>query len=182
MSDYTHAIILHCPECGEAYIRNEGKECSCGEDEKEEDMIEGWYYLHTNGELIYKRELGGTAADIRESDFAKGLWPMDPSDREGAWNICVEGLAAGANLSRVKELAAKWGCNDDDARIYAEYIGCVLGEDGSQKTATRKDFENLQVSPVGFGDTYLEAMAALCKELGFRPSKMWGNKFSDLLK
>ena len=21
--------------------------------------LEGWYYLHTNGDLIYKRELGG---------------------------------------------------------------------------------------------------------------------------
>ena len=36
-------------------------------------MEQGWYYLHTNGDLIYKRELGGTAADIRESDFAKQL-------------------------------------------------------------------------------------------------------------
>ena len=23
--------------------------------------IDGWYYLHTNGDLIYKRELGETA-------------------------------------------------------------------------------------------------------------------------
>jgi hypothetical protein len=40
-------------------------------------MIEGWYYLHTNGDLIYKRELGETAADIRESSFARarmGTW------------------------------------------------------------------------------------------------------------
>ena len=26
--------------------------------------LEGWYYMHKNGEMIYKRELGGTAADI----------------------------------------------------------------------------------------------------------------------
>jgi hypothetical protein len=67
----------------------------------DEMSIEGWYYLHTNGELIYKRELGETAADIRESPFAKGLWPLDVSDRENAWRICVEGLAAGANRARV---------------------------------------------------------------------------------
>ncbi len=60
--------------------------------------MDGWYYLHTNGELIYKRDLDGTAADIRESTFARALWPMEPSDREGAWRILIEGLAAGANL------------------------------------------------------------------------------------
>lgn len=47
--------------------------------------IIGWYYLHQNSDLIYKHEFGGTAADIRESDFARGLWPMDPEDRAGAW-------------------------------------------------------------------------------------------------
>ena len=75
----------------------------------------GWYYLHTNGDLIYKRDLDGTASDIRESTFARGLWPMDPSDRSGAWRILVESLAAEANPVRVKELADKWECNDADA-------------------------------------------------------------------
>jgi len=39
-------------------------------------MIEGYYYLHMNGDLIYKRETGDTAADIRESDFAVAMWPF----------------------------------------------------------------------------------------------------------
>ena len=57
--------------------------------------LEGWYYMHENGEMIYKRELGGTAADIRESTFAKMPWPFDPDDRAGAWHIVVDGLACG---------------------------------------------------------------------------------------
>ena len=81
-------------------------------------MIQGWYYLHTNGSLIYKRELGRTAADIRESDFARGLWPLDPSDREGAWRIVIEGLAAGANPALAKELGyaptKMWGATFAD--------------------------------------------------------------------
>ena len=97
---------------------------------------EGWYYLHTNGELIYKRELGGTAADIRESDFARGLWPCDPGDRELAWRIVVEALAAGANKARVLELAAKWQCDDEDAETYAERVGCNLFMDGNKWCAT----------------------------------------------
>lgn len=40
--------------------------------------IEGWYYLHSNGALIYKPDHDGTVADIRDSNFARGLWPMDP--------------------------------------------------------------------------------------------------------
>lgn len=145
-------------------------------------MIEGWYYLHTNNELIYKRDLDGAAADIRESTFAVALWPMDPSDRAGAWRICIEALAAGAREARVKELAAKWGCDDADALIYAKHVGAILEKDGSDWCAKRKDFVNLMESKVGFGKTCLEALAALAKDLGYSPSKMWGATFADLLK
>lgn len=143
--------------------------------------MEGWYYLHENGELIYKRELGGTAADIRESDFARGMWPIDPTDREGAWTILVEGLAAGAKAERIKELADKWKCTDEDGLIYANRVGAKVQRDGDQWFATRSDFQNIQESPSGFGPTVLEAMSALAKELGYRPAKMWGASFADLL-
>jgi hypothetical protein len=88
--------------------------------------IEGWYYLHTNGELIYKRDLDGAVADLRESDFVRHFWPCDPTDREGAWNILVEALALGASPSRVNELAIKWQCNDEDALVYAERLQIKL--------------------------------------------------------
>jgi hypothetical protein len=143
--------------------------------------LEGWYYLHTNGSMIYKRELGGTAADIRESDFARGLWPLDPSDREGAWRICIEGLAGGANPERIKELATLWHCTDDDARVYADRVGCNLFMDGERWCATDRHFIDLQQSPAGFGETCLEAMADLCKAMGYYPAKMWGPTFADLL-
>jgi hypothetical protein len=148
-------------------------------------MIQGYYYLHTNGDLIYKRELGDTAADLRESDFVRGFWPCDPEDRAMAWNSLVEALASGADKPRIIELAKKWGCNDEDAGNYATYAldkAVLLSEDGNQKVATRSDFENLQLSPAGFGNTYLEAMAALCKELGYHPAKMWGADFGMLLR
>jgi hypothetical protein len=107
---------------------------------------------------------------------------MEPSDREGAWRILIEGLASGAKPDRVMELAEKWGCNDADALIYAEYLGVKLSRDGNQWCATKGDFQNLQESPSGFGTTCLEALAALAKELGYRPSKMWGATFADLVK
>lgn len=143
--------------------------------------IIGWYYLHVNGSLLYKRELGSTAADIRESDFARSLWPLDPDDREGAWRILVEAAALGADTARIKELAALWQCNDSDAGKYAERVGCNLFMDGDKWCATDLHFIDLQASPAGFGDTALEAMAELCKELGFRGGKMWNATFADLL-
>lgn len=141
----------------------------------------GWYYLHENGDLIYKREIGGVTADIRDSSFARALWGFNPNDREDAWQILVEGLAGGANKSRVLELAMKWKCTDDDAKTYADRVGCVLSMDGDQWCATRKDFIDLQESAAGFGPTALEAMSALAKALGFLPSKMWGKSFKQLL-
>lgn len=143
--------------------------------------IEGWYYLHENGDLIYKRGLGGTAANIRESPFAKALWPMDPTDRANAWDILVEALAAGANKNRVMELADKWGCNEADAQTYGEVRNVNLQPDGTAMCATRMDFINLQESPAGFGESSLEAMAELCKNLGYIPAKMWGRSFAQLL-
>jgi hypothetical protein len=143
--------------------------------------IIGWYYLHENGALIYKRELGETAADIRESPFAKGLWAFDSDDRQCAWSLLVEALAAGVRKERIQELAEKWHCDDEDAGTYAERIGVQLSRDGNQWVATRTDFDNLQESPAGFGDTCLEAMAELCKNLGYQPSKMWGTTFKDLV-
>lgn len=77
--------------------------------------IEGWYYLHTNGDLIYKRELGDTAADIRESSFAKAMWPFDPDNREGVWRIVIEAACIGALPERIKALEELWKCNDEDA-------------------------------------------------------------------
>ena len=144
--------------------------------------IDGWYYLHTNGSLIHKRELYGTAAvDIRESDFARGMWPVDPADRESAWRIVVEGLAAGADPARITELAALWQCSDEDADIYAERVGCFIDRDGDMWCAKPKRFVNLQETVAGFGPTKREAMSDLCKSLGYRPSKTWGSSFADLL-
>ena len=80
--------------------------------------LEGWYYMHKNGDLIYKRDMGGTAADIRESDFAKMLWPFDPTDRAGAWRILVESMACGVNKDRVIEnLADALDSRAREARI-----------------------------------------------------------------
>jgi hypothetical protein len=143
--------------------------------------IAGYYYLHTNGQLIFKP---GTecAADIRESDFARMLWPCDPADRLGAWRILIESLSLGANEDRINELASKWACDDTDADEFASRAGIRLFMDGNAWCATATDFENLQESPAGFGMSKLQAMAELAKAMGFKAQKMWGTTFPEMLQ
>ncbi len=140
----------------------------------------GWYYLHENGSLIYKPG-EDACADIRDSDLARALWPMDPTDRAGAWRIVIESGAAGANPERVTDLAAQWGCTDRDAGRYAEYVGARLFMDGNAWCATKNDFVNLQESPAGLGPSAREALTNLAKAVGYRPSKMCGATFDKLL-
>lgn len=144
--------------------------------------IEGWFYLHTNNELIYKPD-PGAIADIRESDFAIMAWAMNSKDRGNAWGILVEALSLGAKKDRVLELAHKWGCNDKDADVYAEKIGVKFIQEGNSLCAVTDSFINLQESPCGFGATKLEALGALCRALEYKSCKLgWGASFADLVK
>ena len=125
------------------------------------DLI-GYYYLHSEtGDLIFKR--AGFPPDS-SSAFVKKVWLVNPSDRGNAWVIAVEALALGANKNRVNELAKKWGLTDADAGVFAERAKLKLFKDGDQWCAAFADFVNIQESQVGFGDTALEALAALSRQ------------------
>jgi len=142
---------------------------------------EGWYYLHQNGSLIYKND-PDACADIRESDFALALWPLNTAERACCWRILVEALAAGAEPVHVKQLAEHWNCDDEDAGRYASYLGARLFRDGDNWCATRADFVDIMSSPYGFGLTALDAFAALAKALGYKPATLCGLEFSSLVK
>lgn len=150
--------------------------------------IIGWYYLQRNPllvanrhQLIYVDDREGIDADLREDEKVIALWPWT-NERDRAWDILVEALALGCDPERIDKLAAQWSCNNADATIYATLIGVQLGHDGSYATAYRRDFTNVQESPMGFGDTFLDAMAELCKQLGYKGGKMWNATFKDLVK
>lgn len=143
---------------------------------------QGWYYLHkTSKDLIYKPS-PDAIADIRGNNLCQMVWAFR-DDRAAVWGMLVEALCIGASKKRIVELAAKWGINDEDAVNYAEYLGAEIGEDGNMKYARRADFINLQESPCGFGETYLEAFADLCKQLGYEYTKLlWHTPFEDLVR
>jgi hypothetical protein len=125
----------------------------------------GYYYLHTNGDLIFKRfepeqEAGG---------FVRKVWRIDPSDRGNAWLIAIEALAMGARRDRVMELAAHWGLTDEDAQEFVRRATAKgkptfkLWRDGDKWCAGFNDFGNIQESQCGFGTTALEALAELAR-------------------
>ncbi|WP_272516321.1 MULTISPECIES: hypothetical protein [unclassified Providencia] len=138
----------------------------------------GIYYLHENGDLIYKPGLD-SVADVRESSFAKCSWLIDPSNRKCAWEILIEAQALGANKERIDELADKWKCNDDDAGAFADVVGVVIKADGDMWCAHKQDFTNIQEHPVGFGITKLDAMSDLAKSLGLTGGHLWRKTFSE---
>ena len=144
-------------------------------------VLEGWYYLHVNGSLLFKQDMDGYPADFRDSDLVKAFWPLHANNREDAWRLLVEATALGVTPTRIAALAERWGCNDTDAQIYAQRVGCELFMDGDQWCATDRHFINLQESPSGFGTTALEAMAGLANELGLTGGKIWAATFADLL-
>jgi len=125
---------------------------------------DGYYYLHENGNLIYKR------LEPDPSDFVRKVWPIYLDARDSAWLLAIEALALGTNWERIEELATKWGLTDDDAKELVKHA--TLGDDtpafrlfkdGDRWCATFHDFVNLQESQAGFGSSALEAFAELAK-------------------
>lgn len=142
-------------------------------------MIDGYYYLHTNGKLIYKKYIDDKMVDdFIESDFVLNFWPMDFSDRMCAWRLIVEALASGAERGGVFDLASKWLCDDKDAKIYASKIGVNLFEnEGVFVCRTRNNIANQ-----GEGVTALHALADLCKKVGYKPNKTFKHSFENLVE
>lgn len=141
-----------------------------------------YYYLHENGELIHKRDLPGIEADFADSDLVRAWWRIDIRNRFHAWSLLIEALAAGASPERVRELAAKWDCTDEDASHFERRAGVEMNLDGNNWCATRDDFDDLMNSPVGFGETRLAAMAELCEALGYKAGKPSASSFGLLVK
>lgn len=135
-------------------------------------MIEGWFYLHDNKELIYKNS-SDAIIDIRESDLCHSAWGWDGT-RQSAWTTLVEAHSLGANKERIKELSDKWKCDEKDAVNYAEYLGINIEEKDSKKIAYVNNY-------IGEGNSYLEAMSDLCKKLGYSGGKMWNHTFKSLI-
>lgn len=80
---------------------------------------EHWYYLHTNGDLIHKT----SKPEIEPGGFVHRVWPLKPEERESVYVLLIEAAVLGARMSRVLELAGKWGADGDDGLIFCKRMG-----------------------------------------------------------
>lgn len=147
----------------------------------------GYYYLHTNGTLLFKHAyLDGAEQEFefRESPFAVMFWKVDAQRREDMWRVLIEALALGGEPQGITKLANMAGCNDHDAKVYAERIGVRVDSPGSAfkwGAITRRE-RTSGMNHTGFGGTALEAMADLCKNMGYRANKVWPVSFEQLVR
>lgn len=121
----------------------------------------GWYYLHENGDLIYKR----FEPEVEPGGFVRKVWKFDSTNRFDAWRICIEALVLGARQDRIDELVLKWGLTDEDGKIFVDRSEgkLLLSRDGDRWRATFGDFVDLQKSQAGFGTTVLDALVNLAR-------------------
>lgn len=78
-------------------------------------MKNWWYYLHSNGDLIGKNPVVVESdPSYFDSPFVKKTWLIDTENRQDAWLLCIEALALGAQVARVKELSEKWKLTLED--------------------------------------------------------------------
>ncbi|GAG54003.1 unnamed protein product [marine sediment metagenome] len=126
--------------------------------------MKGYYYLHTDGDLIYKNALiVDSDPAYFDSPFVKKYWFFDSEQRFDAWHICIEALALGAKKKRVFELKEKWGLTDEDGKKFAEVAKLKIFKDGDKFCAAFDDFIDIPESQCGFGDTALETFAELAR-------------------
>jgi len=101
--------------------------------------IEGYCYLHTNGDLIFKRKMVVDGdPEYFDSDFVRAVWEVDPSERLGAWRLLVEATEMGANEARIKELAGRWSITMKDLPNYLIAEEAADGVTDARRKGLRK--------------------------------------------
>ena len=119
--------------------------------------MDGYYYLHTNGDLIHKSKHADTS-DFEESDFVKQWWVIDLESRMDVYNMLIRASMLGVKKERVAKLIKHWNITDSDAENYVDGVGLVWKMDGNAFCVHSPNFTNLQENNAGFGDTLFEAI------------------------
>ena len=140
---------------------------------RKDAKVSGYYYLHSNGDLIYKREGFFDSKDC-DSNFVEAIWPIDLSDRTCAWLMLIEAGSLKADENRLDELILLWGINDKDAPNFAEVLEDILllKKIGDRWITTFRsniysnysDFLDPELRTLGFGKTAFEALIDLATE------------------
>lgn len=78
----------------------------------------GWYYLHTNGQLIWKK-----FEPESDSPFVTKVWEAPDLYRETIWTIVLEATALGMSESEVRRIADKQRMTMEDC---AEMLARII--------------------------------------------------------
>ncbi|SPA17212.1 hypothetical protein [Cupriavidus taiwanensis] len=140
--------------------------------------VDGFFYLHREGDLLFKRNLPHVEDDLRRAEFVLAFWPVDWHNRETQWRMLIEAMAGGAQHERVMELARHWLLTNDDAQEYARRISVELDyyEPGGLWRACCLRLP----AACGTGQDALHALASLAQVLGLRIGKHRYPTFSEL--
>lgn len=131
-------------------------------------MIGGYYYMHENKNLIFKRYSPGITKDFESSNFVLKYWSIDTKKRETAWTFLIEAYCLGASRDDIRTLSSKWSINNEDAKSYADFIGIDLIMDNlGQYTSFKRPINKMDFKRPAYGSTALESMAELCLLLGY---------------
>ncbi len=91
--------------------------------EYSKDNEKGYYYLHTNGDLIYKNAyVVDSDPEYFTSPFVRKFWCIRTDNRSDAWTVILEALALGCNVDRAKELINEWGLNKQDSFMMLNFL------------------------------------------------------------
>lgn len=160
-----------------------------------------WFYMLDDGRLgFHDRLIVEGTGDLRYESHVAYIWHCDWHQPWTIWDMLIEATVAGAKTDTLYEV---WKhCNLDDlpegadaetyytAEQYAKKRGIYLQQsphtdDNWMADGMGGDDEEeheAPESPVGIGETKLEAMSSLCKALGFEPTKTRRVTFAGLMK
>jgi len=142
-------------------------------------MSAAFYYLHENGDLIYKNPQFINEEDFIESPFVKTYWFLDTTRRETVWEFLIEAYGY-ASKNRIYDLCSKWGIDDKDAIYYIKYLNNISNKKFRYEfgESNMLEFDNIILK----GNSYLHMLNSICHSIKYKIEKPRINTFHNLLK
>lgn len=131
-----------------------------------ENEILGYYYLHVNGNLIWKRYIDDKQEEeIYNSDLVKKFWTIRENERESLWAVAIEAYCWGNEVTapQVEEFSIKHNLSNLDGEFFAERAGMYVAQ-SSDSVYTVGFIGDIGATPqIGTGKNALKAFIDLAR-------------------